>query len=230
MGKRKTRKRTHRSKKGGYMAKAGNEVCIWTNDGARGKTEKEKKKRCPTGVKKDAAIAQTIYPIGLDPGSWTRGPSHDKDVNYPLSKLTNYVAGMELDIVDNDNIDNLINDLTDIYIVIHERHSRKIGGPRYGLYVHPECTISKNNSGAYAYTLDNPLWNDDLHFNIDATTNVVSGMWGKTVANNVGTLMFENLRERRTSYGGKRRRRTKKKRRRRRKRKGTKKKRRRRRR
>ena len=182
MGKRKTRKRSsRRSKKGGYHAKAGTEICIWTNKGAR---------RCGIGVEENEDFAQKIYPIGLNPGGLFSGlPKHDTAVDYPLSKLTHYVPNMGLEIVSNKNIEGLMDKEIPLYIVLHERKSSKIGGPRYGLYKHPNCEISIGQ-GEYAYTLHNPLWNDKLHFNI-GPKNVVSGMWGSKVANLVGTLMTE---------------------------------------
>ena len=178
MGKRKTRRRySRRSKKGGYHAKAGNEICIWTNKGAR---------RCEK-VKEDREFAQKIYPIGITTGWW---PKHDNKVNYPLSRLTNYVPNMNLEIVSEDNLQQLMDKKTPLYIVLHEQYSSKIDGPRYGLYKHPNCKISMGENEEYNYTLENPLWKDKLHFNI-GSNNVVSGKWGKTVANEVGTLMFQ---------------------------------------
>ena len=214
MGKRKTRKR---GKKGGYVEKAGERVCVWY-----GKKQEVKPKGnpCKNSDLISEGLAIDIYPIGINNvGMWkapyTAGYIYDPDVNYPLSEVTEWYPTKFKDLskLGPQTEDGRYN----LYYVGHERKSGSKDSAgneeRYELLKHYNVNIKKNVNGVIE--INAPKWNDDMFLTFGDPDTIMIKWGSRDIETHVGVFWIEKISEkqRRNTVGGrrkKRRRRTKK--------------------
>lgn len=214
MGKRKTRKR---GKKGGYVEKAGERVCVWYG---KKQEVKPKDNPCKNSDLINEGLAKDIYPIGINKvgifkAPFTAGYIYDPVVSYPLSDVTQWypVKFEELSKLGAQTEDGRYN----LYYVGHERKSDSKDSAgnqqRYELLKHYNVDIKKNVNGVIE--INAPKWNDDMFLTFEDPDTIMIKWGSRNIETHVGFFWIEKISEkpRRNTIGGrrkKRRRRTKK--------------------